>query len=114
MFNFKDSNELLDHAFRQVEETLNKGERFVEIALGEFSDSNEKSNEKDILEVANKLGIKFITEGLRKKYSCYDIKSRVFESSGVNQIISFERGCNFNSKHSFKWELTFSKKQAKS
>ncbi|MDE5831122.1 MAG: hypothetical protein K2H53_05890 [Clostridia bacterium] len=98
---FKNSNELLDHALRELQTAVTENKQEVTIVLEEYFDGDSKA----MLEIVEKLEIKSITERLREEFSDFSIKSRV-ECGHLSSIITFKTGpCDIRYKLIWKLEL---------
>ncbi len=102
---FKNSNELLDYALRELQVAVENNKVEVKIVLDEYF----KGEKKEIAKFADKVGIKTMTQTLREKFSDYDVKSRVGKESKFNAIITYKSGpCDIF--HQLIWTLTLQKK----
>ena len=106
---WKNSNELLDYAIRELQKAMKENEEKVEIKI-ELTDCFTGNSKQDIKKFADKLKIKEATEKLREQYVNYTIRSRV-QGGDLNAIISFKSApCEIAYK--LFWELILLKKEA--
>ncbi len=102
---FKNSNELLEYALRELQVAVKENKSQVEILLKESfpNDTNRVRKYCDGLEM------KTITEILREEFKNYDIRSTVESKGYLKAIITFERGpCE--KFYPLVWKLTLRKK----
>lgn len=102
---FKNSTELLDHAFRELQVAIKNNKIQVEILLNERFSTNSNTVKK----YCDELELKTITEILREEFSDYNIKSLVESKGYLQGVITFEKGpCVMF--YPLVWKLTLRKK----
>lgn len=101
---FKNSNELLDYALRELEVAVANNKMEVKIVL----DENFQGDKNEIYKFVDKLDIKTITQTLREKFNNYDVKS-IVNTDFFNVIITYKNApCAF--VYPLVWTLTLKKK----
>ena len=102
---WKNSSELLEHAFRELQVAVKENKPEVEIRIQEHFSGDIKETGK----IVDRLEMRTITELLREEFSQYEIKSRVGTKGKLNGILSCKDSpCVLF--YPLVWELTLQKK----
>ena len=102
---FKNSNELLEYALRELQVAVKENKSQVEILLEEYfpNDTNK------VREYCDELEIKTITEILREEFKNYYIRSTVESKGDLKAVLTFAEGpCKIF--YTIVWTLTLRKK----
>ena len=104
---WRNSSELLDYAFRELQVAMEDDKQEVEIVLHEdFEDDLNK-----IKKLCDSLNIKTITNELREKFDNYAIRSEVFTKKNWEYILTYTLGnCSFCVRYPLVWKLTVAKR----
>lgn len=102
---FKNSNELLEYALRELQVAIEKNKVQVEILLKERFPNDTAS----IRQYCDELEVKTITELLREEFKNYDIRSVVESKGDLQGVITFTKGPCIMA-YLLVWVLTLRKK----